>query len=58
MNDNRSEIRLEGVPSKTKNELKNIAKNLGVTLNGFLKPKLKEIADSYPEELKSDPKIN
>lgn len=34
------------------NELNNIADQLGIPLASFLKPKLKDIADSYSKEMK------
>lgn len=46
------EIRIPGVSSQLKTELTNIAKNIGVPLASFLKPKLKEISDSFPENMK------
>lgn len=46
------EVRIQGVNPKLDRELHNIADNLGITRNSFLKPKLKEIADSYSEEMK------
>lgn len=47
-----NEIRIYGVSSQVKNELKTIAKNTGVTLAGLLKPKLREIAESYDKQMK------
>ncbi len=49
------ELRVRGVSDKIRNDLINIAKNHGTTLSDFLKPKLREIADSYPEKMKTPP---
>jgi hypothetical protein len=45
-------IMIKGVPNQLKSDLQNIAKNSGVTLAGLLKPKLREIAESYPQQMK------
>jgi hypothetical protein len=49
------ELRITGVNPKLKDELNNIAANQGINLTSFLKPKLREIADSYPEKMKQKP---
>jgi hypothetical protein len=49
------EIRIRGVSKKTKEELMNIAKNFNMTLSNFMRPKLKEIADSYSDKHKQAP---
>ncbi len=55
MAENKSEIRIRGVSSELKNVLLNIAKNCGYsTLTDFLKPKLRDVANSYAENLKRD----
>lgn len=46
------EIRITNVPSRLFKEINAIASNLGVDRGQFLKIKLKEIADSYPKEMK------
>ena len=46
------EIRVTGVSSKLNEELQNIAGNIGITKNSFLKMKLREISNSYPEKMK------
>jgi len=48
-----SDIRITNPSPQVKEELKNIAKYEGVTLTQFLKPKLRAIVDSYPEEIKN-----
>jgi hypothetical protein len=48
----RSEIRLKGVSNQLKHDLTNISKNTGLTLSGFVKSKLREIAESYPDRMK------
>jgi hypothetical protein len=52
---NHKEIRVRNVSVKVNEDLSNIAKNLGVALSDFLKPKLREIADSYPASMKLPP---
>lgn len=46
------EIRVRGVSPKLVTELNNIANNIGISLTQMLKPKLREISDSYPEKMK------
>lgn len=46
------ELRIQGVSTKTHNELKNIADNVGVNLSELLRPKLREIIESYPEKMR------
>lgn len=50
------EIRLMGVSMKTHSDIKNIAKNVGVPMNDFIKTKLGEIACSYPDHMRLPPK--
>jgi hypothetical protein len=47
---NLKEIRIENVSAEVVQDLKNVAKNYGTTLSALLKPKLREIRDSYPEK--------
>ncbi len=49
------ELRVMGVSPKTKIEINNIAKNFNMTTSSFLKQKLREIVDSYPERLRQAP---
>lgn len=52
-----NEVRITGVNEKLKEELGYISKNLGhSTFNSFLKVKLREIRDSYPENMRTKPK--
>ena len=46
------EVRMRGVSKKLVNELVNISKNIGIDLSDMLKPKLREIVDSYPDHFK------
>lgn len=46
------EIRIAGVSEKVHFELTNIAENLGIYLTDLLKPHLRKIAESYPEEMR------
>jgi hypothetical protein len=50
-----TEIRIRGVSKKVVEELLNISKNSGVPLSDLLKPKLREIADSFPDSMKRTP---
>jgi predicted DNA-binding protein len=45
-------IKITGVSQKIKDELNNISSNAGIPLSQILKPKLREIVDSYPEDMK------
>lgn len=49
------ELRIQGVSATTHDQLKNIAKNSGVTISAFLRPKLKDILNSYPDRMKQPP---
>lgn len=49
------ELRIQGVSKKTHDEINNIAKNLGVSISTFLRPKLTEIAASFPDKMKQPP---
>jgi hypothetical protein len=42
------EIRIRNVSRETHTDLQNIADNYGISLSALLKPKLKDIANSYP----------
>ncbi|HXP52180.1 MAG TPA: hypothetical protein VN922_19645 [Bacteroidia bacterium] len=46
------EIRIRGVGKNTKKQIENIASHLDVKPNDFLKMKLLEIINSYPEKMK------
>lgn len=46
------EIRITNVPDHTINAINNISKNLGVSVSTLLKPKIFDIVQSYPEELR------
>lgn len=50
-----NEIRLRGVSEKLIEDLSNISKNLGITISQMLKPKIREIVESYPEKMKQKP---
>ncbi len=49
---NYSEIRINGVSPDLHIQLINIAKHLGIPFSSWIKPKLREIADSYPDDMK------
>jgi hypothetical protein len=49
---NKDEIRIYGVSQQVRSELKTIASNKGITLAAYLKPKLREIIDAEPPNLK------
>ena len=46
------QIKVKGVPEDIYNDLMNIAKNNGTPLSAILRPKLREIRDSYPPHLR------
>lgn len=50
-----NEIRIRDISPSVKQDLDNIASNMGVTLSQLMRPKLREIADSYPDHLKRQP---
>jgi len=47
------EIRVRGIAGTLPDELQNIADHLGIGRNQFLKLKLREIANSYPDNMKT-----
>lgn len=49
---NKGEVRIRGVSPKLIEELNNIADNVGTTLSAILKPKLREIANGFPEKMR------
>lgn len=51
-----SEIRIVGVSPSLHDDLRNISRNLGITTTALLKPKLREIADSYEAHMKQPPR--
>lgn len=55
--DYQPEIRITGVGKELHSDLNNIADHLGIPLVSMLKPKLREIRDSFPEEMRQ-PKID
>lgn len=48
----RGEIRIRGIRKDIIDDLKEISKNHDVTLNNFLRPKLKEIRDQYSDHIR------
>jgi hypothetical protein len=46
------QIKVKGVPEDIYNDLMNIAKNNGTPLSAILRPKLREIRDSFPLHLR------
>jgi hypothetical protein len=53
--DNR-ELRITNVPTRLREELENVVGNLGTTVSGFLKPKIRDILESYSPDMKLPPK--
>lgn len=51
-----ADIKITNVPPDVAKELKNIADNEGVPFSSFLKPKLREIRDSYPKDMRTPKK--
>lgn len=45
-------IKIHGVSDKTKAEVSNIAKYLGMTASAFLKAEIRKIIDNYPDKYK------
>lgn len=43
----RVDLQIRGVPKKIKNELSEIAEEMGVTLSAYLKPKLREMIQQH-----------
>lgn len=52
---NKKEIKLEGIPQETFDQLKTISKNLGVSISPFLKIKLLEKINEFPDHMKVNP---
>jgi hypothetical protein len=50
------ELRVRGVGNQTKQDLNNIAKNLGITISDLVKSHLPHITDSYSATMKLPPK--
>jgi len=50
------EIRIRGVGKQIRTDLENIAENLGTDISALIKPKLWEIANSYPDNMKLPPR--
>lgn len=48
----KEELRARKIPGKLLNEIHNIARNHNMTTSQFLKPKVIEIIDKYPAEMK------
>lgn len=46
------ELRLRGISGKLKEDLQTIARNEGVNLSALLKPRLRQIVDSYPPQMR------
>lgn len=49
------EITIQNIPSVTASQIKNIAYNKGISVTALIKPKLRELADSFPKELHKKP---
>lgn len=50
-----SELIISNVPEILLAPINNVADNMGITMNEFLKPHIRKIIDSYPEYLKKEP---
>jgi hypothetical protein len=53
-----TEIRIRTVPKDIREDLTNIAKNKGISLSTMLKPELRKIRDSYPNEMRKPPRAD
>lgn len=45
-------LEIKNVPKETKETLRNIAENTGLTLSGLMKSHLPKIIDSYPPHMR------
>lgn len=45
-----NELKITGIPDDLKEDLKFIAKDLGVTLSSYLKPQLRKLTEEYYEK--------
>lgn len=45
-------IFITGVPQKSKRELVNISKNTGIDVSALMKPKVFELINSYPPDMR------
>ena len=45
-------LKVTGIQRKLKNQLKTVAKNKGITLSEFVRPSLRALYESQPENLK------
>lgn len=52
----RSELRITAISCDVKETLSNAAKNRGETRAAFLRPKVREMVEAYPEEMKQPKK--
>lgn len=46
------DIKVKNVPNQVHQDLTNISKNLGISVTALIKPKLKELTDSYSADMK------
>lgn len=51
-----SELRIQRVPKNIKQDILNIAANIGTDMSGWCKTKLKDAVDATPAHLKQQPK--
>lgn len=49
----RKNFRISQIPSSVRDQLKTIAKNSNYTMSGLMRPKIRELIDSFPEHLKT-----
>lgn len=47
-----SELRITNFPSETHNQLNGISKQIGNNVSDFLRPKIRDFVNSFPDELK------
>jgi hypothetical protein len=48
----RKEFRVKGVSNQLFDDVRTISKNMGITMSGFLKAKIREVVDSTPDHLR------
>jgi len=45
-------LKIKGVPTKVREQLNNIADHKGLTTNSFVKSKIHEIIESFPQHMR------
>ncbi len=53
---NHTELRIRGVSHAMRDQLFNISKNEGTSISDLLKPKIREVIESYPVHMRQPPR--